>query len=404
MKAIPLALALLLPARAAVDLPPLSGVDQPALASYDQTIAGLLLAFDVPGASVAVSRQGKLVYARGIGWIDRERTTPVQPDSLFRIASVSKPITAVAVLKLVEEGLIDLDAPAVGYLAGLPPPDGAEVDPRWEQITVRHLLHHAGGFDRGQSGDPMFRPRTTAEALGAKPPATADLIVRYMRGQRLDFDPGSREAYSNFGYCVLGRVIEAVTGMSYEAFVRDRVLAPMGIADMKIGHTRLEQRDPKEVFYDPGPGSRPVPSVFPAVTERVPGPYGAFYLEPMDSHGAWIASAQDLVRFMLHCDGRPDPPDLLRPETVATMYARPALPYQDAEADVWYAMGWSVRRAGDAFNAWHGGLLHGAKSLMVRAGNGYCWAVLYNGSTGGIDGATDARMWAALAAVEEWPE
>ena len=160
----------------------------------------------------------------------------MKADSLFRIASISKSFTAVAVLKLVEEGKLSLDAKAFPLL-GIQPAVQSFVDPepRLRQITVRQLLQHTGGWDRDQSFDPMFRSERIARANLTPPPASSVAVIRYMLSRQLDFDPGARHAYSNFGYCVLGRLIEKVTGQKYEAYVREKILAPIGIAVRIIG-------------------------------------------------------------------------------------------------------------------------------------------------------------------------
>lgn len=156
----------------------------------------------VPGGALAVVKDGRLVYAKGYGWADREKKAPVTPTSLFRIASVSKPITAVAVMKLIEEGRLDLDARAFDIVR-LPPvfTKRKKPDPRSKRVTVRQLLQHTGGWDRDKSFDPMFRPVEIAEAVGVPPPAPPEAVIRYMMGQPLDFAPGARYAYSNFDYC-----------------------------------------------------------------------------------------------------------------------------------------------------------------------------------------------------------
>ena len=174
---------------------------------------------------------------------------------------------------------------------------GEPLDPRFSKVTIRQLLLHAGGWDRGQSYDAMFRAVEIADALDVRPPATAEQVIRYMvTRQKLDFDPGERYAYSNFGYCLLGRVIEKLTRQSYEKHVRQCVLCPIGVRCMQIGKTRLSGRAANEVRYH-DELQRQGPSVFPPVGEQVPLPYGAWHLEAMDSHGAWIATASDVARF-----------------------------------------------------------------------------------------------------------
>src|SRR5215510_1303261 len=147
---------------------PMTGQEVPNLSSYDHLIPALMEKYGIAGAAVAVSRNGSMVFARGYGYADKEAHTPVAPDALFRIASLSKPITSVTILKLVEEGKLDLDAKALDILAHLKPAPGAQVDPRFREVTIRQLLWHAGGWDRGKPGgfDPMFRPADTAKDMG----------------------------------------------------------------------------------------------------------------------------------------------------------------------------------------------------------------------------------------------
>ena len=167
----------------------------------------------VPGGALAVVKDRRLVYARGYGWADREGEEPVKAESLFRIASISKPVTSAAIMRLVEAGKLSLDKHVAELVAVEPVvPEGKKPDPRLQEITIRQCLQHTGGWNRDVSGDPMFRSVDIARAVGAPAPARQEAIIRYMFGQPLDFAPGASYAYSNFGYCLLGRVIEKVTG------------------------------------------------------------------------------------------------------------------------------------------------------------------------------------------------
>ncbi|MFN3652448.1 MAG: serine hydrolase domain-containing protein [Armatimonadota bacterium] len=385
------------------------------LASFDREMERFMQERGVPGGSLAVVKDGRLVYARGYGWADREKREPVQPDSLFRIASISKPVTGAAVMKLVGEGRLNLDTRAFD-LVRLPAvvPKGKSADPRVRSVTVRQLLHHTGGWDRDKSYDPMFRALQIAREVGVEAPAGADAVIRYMLGQPLDFDPGTRYAYSNFGYCVLGRVVEAVTRMSYEEYVRREVLAPLGITRMRIGATRERGRAPGEVRYYMPDGEK-FRSVFPDVQGAVDWPYGGFYLEAMDSHGGWIASAVDLVRFMEGVDGR-RPSRVLSSTTIREMYARPAAPVWRKEdgspTDTYYGCGWSVRPVGldgeksGRANYWHMGSLPGTNTLLVRRWDGLTWAALFNLRSRDEklpDSAIDGALHRAAADVTEWP-
>src|SRR5688572_5948751 len=282
---------------------PISGAALPGLEPFEQSVRDMMRTYGIPGGAVALVRDGKLFYARGFGYADLENKTPVEPDALFRIASVSKPITGAAVMKLVEEGKLQLDDRVAPLIAHLTPAPGAIVDPRWEQITIRHLLNHSGGWDRNKpvgGFDPMDRPFIAAAAVNAPAPASAETIIRYMKGMPLDFNPGEKFAYSNFGYGILGRVIERLSGMAYEEYVRARVLQPVGANRTRQGRSRMSDALPEEVkYYFPGKGLNwpMVQSVF-AGEGVVPFNYGGYYLEASNASGAWVSSTVDLLRFL----------------------------------------------------------------------------------------------------------
>ena len=389
--------------------PPRTGRADENLLALDELMTSFLAEQKIPGGALAVAKDGKLLYARGFGWADRDAKAPVQPDSLFRIASISKPITAVAILQLVDAGKIKLDGPAFALLK-LPPhlPDGAKVDLRLATVTIRHLLQHTGGWDRAKSGDPMSRSVQIAEALHAAPPATAEHIVRYTMGRPLDFDPGERMAYSNFGYCVLGRIVEAVSGTTYERYVQEKVLAPLGIRSMRIGRSLAENRAPGEVKYYT-PTAATAPCIFPGKRdEKVPVQYGRFHVEAADAHGGWLASATDLVRFASAFD-KPDACPILSAAGIRTMFARPAGALghdKDGKPkNVFYACGWLVRPIGrKGVNTWHAGGIPGTATLLVRRHDGFAWAVLFNTRGKNTIAKIDPLVHQAVNAVKTWPK
>jgi CubicO group peptidase (beta-lactamase class C family) len=230
-----------------------------------------------------------------------------------------------------------------------------------------------------------------------------------MLGQPLDFEPGMRYAYSNFGYCVLGRVIEQVTGRRYEDFVRE-ILAPIGITRMRLGQPRDGEQAAGEVRYYARDHEQ-VTSVFPPTSTKVPGPYGGFCLEAMDAHGGWIASAVDLARCVAALDGA-ERRSLLKPETLRLMYSPPVPPVwrkpDGALEDAFYGCGWMVRPVGAAgkANYWHAGSLPGTAALLVRRWDGLSWTVLFNQRSDDKklpDSAIDPALHRAADAVTEWP-
>lgn len=327
---------------------------------------------NAPGLSVAFARHGKFVFQRGYGLADKESSQTVTPASLFRIASVSKPITSVAVFSLIEQGRLKLDDLVFG-------PDGIFKDdytdfgkdhPDWvAKITIHHLLTHTGG-GWGNSGplvDPMFHQPAWNHRK---------LIAWTLRELPLEHEPGTNYSYSNFGFCLLGRVIEKITGKPYADHVQEAVLSKCGISDMRIGGNTLEQRAPGEVVYYGQEGSGN-------------NPYG-MNVTRMDSHGGWIATPSDLVHFAMHVDGFKTTPGILAGDTIKTMTTA-------TTANPNYACGWCVNRFP---NWWHTGSLPGTLTVMVRTASGLCWAAFTN--TRGKGPNLDAMMWKMANAVPAW--
>ena len=392
---------------------PATGRADPLLAPFDRLMTSFIAGNKVPGGALAVSRGGRLVYARGFGYADLDRETPVQPRSLFRIASISKPITAVAVLQLVDRGRVRLDDPVMRYVPQRPAlADGAAADARLNDITVRQCLTHTGGWDRDKSGDPIAIPAHVARTLGTSPPVSHSDVIRYTLGRPLDFDPGTRHAYSNVGYLLLGRLVETLGGVGYERYVKERVLAPIGVTTTQLGRALPENRPADEVRYYDAKRGTGVCLYPPRAGQRVPFPDGAGNLEGYEAHGGWVASAVDLVRFASAFD-EPARSPLLTGAAVFAMWERPFGPAgHDAGGkpkDAYYGLGWSARSAGvSRVNAWHSGLISGTSTLLVRRHDGLCWAALFN-----TDRAADGRVLsgvidplihrAAAAEVTTWP-
>jgi hypothetical protein len=187
--------------------------------------------------------------------------------------------------------------------------------------------------------------------------------------------------------------------------MKELILDATGITAMRLGRSRLANRADGEVRYYDYLGAPLTSSVFPADEDPVPWPYGGFYLEAMDAHGAWLASAMDLMRFLAVCDGRAGRADILSASTLQAMTARPDLPdWQNASS--YYGLGWSVRPVGSDANWWHTGSLPGTTSIIVRASNGLSWVGLFNSRPANADEFTtelDQTFWKAVEGVTEWP-
>ena len=272
-----LLLALTAPASAAKD-PPVTGDKVPGYEAVDKAVLDFMALIDAQAATVAVSRDGKLLYSRGFGYADAAKKKPTSPDTLMRIASVSKPFTAALVKTAIREKKLDADAKAFDLIGAKPPGKAKVADERIKDVTVKHLLEHKGGWDTTKGEDPMFRADLVAQELKLAHPAKPADMITYMLTQPLQFAPGTKEAYSNFGYCVLGRVLETVSKKSYPECVQDGICKPLGTKDIKLGFAAVKKRDPREVWY-------------PVVED-------AFSFDVMDSHGGLIASAPALCQFL----------------------------------------------------------------------------------------------------------
>ena len=347
-----------------------TGVSVPEMVNVDDVFSKFMNRWNIPGGSIAIARDGRLIYARGFGYADKEFNELVQPNHLFRIASISKPVTSIAIMKLIDDGLIDVDGKVFGTDGILTGSAYSTIlDPRVENITVRHLLHHTSGwgFIEGVQ-DPLFSNRNIAGQMGEEPPVGPITIIRFMlMTQRLNNEPGTNYFYSNFGFCILGRIIEQVSGQSYENYVKTEILNPLGISEMQLAHNLYENRAPNEVKYYNYPGASLEPSVYGA-GQFVPVPYGAFNIEAMDSHGGWIASAIDLVRLLVAVDGFDTKPDILSQSSIQLMRT-------PSTANSYYGMGWAVNPEG---NWWHDGSLPGTSSILAGTSRGFGWAVLFN--------------------------
>jgi N-acyl-D-amino-acid deacylase len=342
----------------------------------DEAMRGLLAKYGIPGGALGIARAGDIAYARGFGMANRERGTEVTATSKFRLASVSKPITAAAVLRLCEQGKLSLDEAVLPRLA-LEPLSGSFGDSRWGSITVRHLLQHSGGWDKSRSGDAMFKSPEICKAAGISGPADAKTTVRWMLGRKLDFNPGTRYDYCNFGYCVLGRLIESITGQSYGDAVQKLVLGPCGASGMALGRS-LNAVSNEVRYYQDGSA----PSVFPQLPSRVSWPYGTFSLEANDANGGWVSNVSDMLRFLSALDEGSSKPLLTR-DHLQQIYTSKA-PGAGGK-DAYYGLGWLVRPNGQQGrpNLWHIGGLPGTKTIAVRLGDGFDWIALFNSRPGG---------------------
>ena len=279
-----------------------------------------------------------------------------------------------AIFSLVEKGLLGTEDTVFGKQGILGTDYGKQpYSSGVEQINIDHLLTHtSGGWDNGVA-DPMFSNPEMSHA---------ELISWTLDQRPLDHPPGQVFAYSNFGFCVLGRVIEKITRQPYAGQVQSAILSPCGITDMRLAGNTLQDRAANEVTYYGQGGS------------FYDDPY-AFNLTRMDSHGGWIATPADLVRFATHVDGFDVRRNILKAETIRKM----TTPGEANPRSAKYARGWYVN-AKDHW--WHGGSLPGTTAILVRTSTGFCWAALTNTGRGSMEDALDDMVWNMVSKVRAW--
>ena len=334
----------------------------------EKTINYFLWKWSVAGASIVIAKDGKLIFARGYGYADTTLKEDVQPFNKFRIASISKLVTAVAIMKLHEEGRLSINDRVFGSDGILKDPFFSEPrDKRALDITVGHLLSHEGGWTQ-RHGDHMFMPIVVADRMGVKPPADTRTIVRFALDKRLHYTPGKGRCYSNIGYSILGLIIEEISGMSYENYCKKAIFEPLGIYDMTIAGNLPSQKAPFEVTYYTPSDVLLKPSIY-GTGEMLEPSYGGNDIETLGAAGAWLATAPDLMRLLLAVDGFDTRPDILTDQSIWLMTNK-----ENGFAPV----GWKTTVYNG--NWWRTGSFPGSAGMMKRQSDGISWVVLLNSS------------------------
>jgi D-alanyl-D-alanine carboxypeptidase len=340
--------------------------------SIDQNVAAFMSQYNIPGLSIAITLNDKLVYLNTYGKADLENNVSTSTQSLFRISSLSKQITSVAIMRLLDQGKLSLNDKVFGQGAILGTTFGTQpYGPGITNITIGELLHHTAGGWPDDSTDP----------LGTNPSLSVQQIISWGLDNvpLLDTVPGRSYYYSHFGYSILGRVIEKITGTPYTQAVQSLVLQPSGISDMAIAGNSLAQRLPMEVKY-----------YGPVADEAY-----SFNISRMDAANGWLATATDLARFLVHVDGFSNQ-TILSPTALGVMSTA-------SLANPSYACGWQVNQ----FNLYHHGNLPGtgtSQAITTQSGN-FNYVILTNANSPdpNFSSNMDNIFWTALPNVTAWP-
>lgn len=333
---------------------------------FDDHVSDFMKRWDIKGASVAIMKENRLIYSRGYGVSNQAEEIPVTTRSLFRIASASKLVTAVGIMKMKDDCILSLDEPVFGKDGILGDyPD--MLDQKHLQIKVGHLLNHKGGWS-WRDGDFMFQSNKIKNVLELEAAPNQDDIIEFvLKNRRLRYAPGTQYAYSNFGYMLLGKIIEAKSGMSYEQYMNQEILEPNGIYGMRIANNYEWEKRAFEVNYYDYPTAYQYPS-FDATYEAVSKPYGGNDVVTLGAAGAWIANASQMVKLISLIDPKNTYYNILTKESIQEMTegenANDAFGWKGTKGDDW----------------WRTGTLAGTSCYMTRKANGYTYAVILNSS------------------------
>ncbi len=305
---------------------------------FDDSLSDALVGSGAWGISVAVAKDGEIVHTTAMGVADPDTERAAKPSDRYRIASNSKVLTAIVVMELVEEGKIGLDEAATERVAkklGVKITEAGVAD-----ITVRQLLSHTSGFNEYQRT--FFNSKVDDCEAAAAIGLTNGLVN----------PPGTDYTYSNMNYCLLGLVIEAVTGDPYEDVVQERLLTPLDIDGMRMAGTHEVKKG--DAHHLSGESRN--------------------YLEVLAAAGAWVGTAEDLVRILDSLDSARSGWHPVDATTLATMLAKPTVPFPYDNR--WYGLGLRVWVDG----SWgHTGTVENARSMVMHRPDGITWAVLVNG-------------------------
>lgn len=367
----------------------------PETEKMDAHIERFMRQWEIKGASLAVMKDEKLIYAKGYGWADKEKSDSTDVKHIFRIASISKLITAAAIMKLVEEKKLKLeDRPfSEGSILDLPQFSNIR-DKRVRNITIEYLLRHKAGFSN-RAGDPMFSLTIISKRMNLNGAPGTDDIIAYSLGQRLSYTPGQGTRYSNLGYVILSRIVEIVSGLSYEDYVKQKIFAPAGVYDIHLAHNLYQERFVNEVKYYEPSNQEHVES-FTGSGEMMQRCYGGNDIRGLLGAGAWVASPSELLKFTAAIDGRDNVPDILSKESINIMTSSnpSTLP-----------IGWAkCTSSGDWSRT---GTLSGTSALLKYSRDGFSWVFITNTSSwkgSNFPKQIDALFRNAFKRVSMWPD
>lgn len=337
----------------------------------DSLIERYLKRWEINGAQLVITRNDSLLYARGFGYADKEKGIAMEPNMVMRFASVSKLITAIGIMKLVEMKKLRVSDKVFGAKGILTDTtyNNSIKDKRYYDITIEQLLRHKAGFTNN-AGDPMFSTRYIIMQNHLTTPPDHKMLLRILLKRNLGYTPGLGKCYSNLGYMILSEIIAKKSGMKYADFTQKYVLQPAGCYDMHIAGTYYKDKRPNEVKYYMHKGSVNVYE-YNNSGKMVPRCYGENDVPRLEGAGAWCGSAAELSRLIASVDGMPHVKDILNANSIAFMTKE--------QPEHNFSIGWNFTAKG---NPWiRTGSLSGTSALVLKYPDGQCWILITNTST-----------------------
>lgn len=344
--------------------------DIPELEKMDARIMKFMRKWQIKGASLAVTRNDSLLYAKGYGWADEEEGIVMEPGHILRMASVSKLLTAVGIMVLQDRDSLSIKDTVFGPGGILDTPyfnDLVKCDKNYKKVTIEHLLRHQVGFRR----DPLFSSVDVKNQLGLDHAPTKEDYYGIVLSRRLRWVPGTSQKYSNFGYLLLSEIIEKVSGMPYEEFMKKEVLEPAGCFDMHIGGIYYEDKRANEVRYYTHEGDGKYIEEYTGNGNMVERCYGGTNLPLLSGAGAWCGSTAEIARLVASIDGDPGVEDIISHESFLQM-----IEYFDENT---FSLGWNDTTPAKGWN--RTGTLAGTSALVRYYPDGECWIMITNTST-----------------------
>lgn len=343
----------------------------------DQMVYSFMSKYSIPGISVTISKDEEIVYSAGYGFADTQKQERVTPNHKFRLASMSKQQTAIAIMHLMEKGLLKLEDTVFGEGGILAEEFGNSMPEVWKTITIEHFLSHTSGINPDNS----YRDCIFGSSIYSGLNADKRISLLLEKSEVKNF-PGKIYHYNNSNFLILGRVVEKLSGKKFAEFLADEIYAPLEITGIEGGNNKVLKTN--EVNYYGQNGKNPFGND----------------VETGAAAGGMIATTPALMQLMSYIDYGTKVPDIFKKETLDRMYT-PLSGVKDTGGKSWdrYALGWRVNHPTyNTWDAYHGGSLAGVASIWSRSNDNINGALLCNSRN--YDDYFDTEMWYLLRDIQ----